>query len=38
MITASIEAFLRDESLTAQEYANALETMIDIFLEGVLER
>ena len=38
MITGSIEAFLRDESLTAQEYANALETMIDIFLEGVLER
>ena len=38
MITGSIEAFLRDESLTAQEYANALETMIDIFLEGVLKR
>ena len=38
MIAGSIEAFLRDESLTAQEYANALETMIDIFLEGVLER
>ena len=24
--------------LEAQEYANALETMIDIFLEGVLKR
>ena len=36
--SVGIEAFLRDESLTAQEYANALETMIDIFLEGVLKR
>lgn len=38
MIAGSIEAFLRDDTLSAQEYANALETMIDIFLEGVLER
>ena len=38
MIAGSIEAFLRDDMLSAQEYANALETMIDIFLEGVLKR
>ena len=38
MIAGSIEAFLRDDTLSAQEYANALETMIDIFLEGVLKR
>ena len=38
MITGSIEAFLRDDTLSAQEYANALETMIDIFREGVLKR
>lgn len=38
MIAGSIEAFLRDDTLSAREYANALETMIDIFLEGVLKR
>lgn len=38
MIAGSIEEFLRDGTLAAQEYSSALEAMIDILLEGILKR